>query len=118
MQDLIKLEEEGWQALSSEGDAGKRFYRSVLREDAIMLFPGGMVIEGKEKILESLAAQPWASFRIEGPQVISLSENTGVVIYKVTANRENSDPYAALISSTYVLKDGKWKLAVHQQTPA
>ena len=117
MQDLIEIEEQGWLALSSAGEASKKFYNSVLRDDAIMLFPGGTLIDGKEKILASLAAQPWKSFQIEEPQVISLSENAGVLIYRVTAQREGSDPYVALISSTYVLSDGTWKLVLHQQTP-
>ncbi len=117
MQYLIELEEQGWQALSTEGDAGKEFYSSVLSNDALMLFPGGMLIDGKEKILESLAAQPWKSYQIDNPRVISLSENIGVLVYRVTAQRESSDPYVALISSTYVLSDGTWKLVLHQQTP-
>lgn len=116
MQDLIELEEQGWLALSSEGEASKKFYSSVLHNDVIVLFPGGMLINGKEKILESLAAQPWKSFQIEEPQVISLSENAGVLIYRVTAQREGSDPYVALITSTYLLSDGTWKLILHQQT--
>lgn len=116
MQVLIELEEQGWQALSSEGEAGKKFYSAVLHDDAIMLFPGGVFINGKEKILESLAAQPWRAFQIEEPQVISLSENAGVLVYRVTAQREGGDPYVALISSTYTLSDGTWKLVLHQQT--
>jgi hypothetical protein len=117
MQDLIELEEQGWQALSIEGDAGKKFYRSVLREDAIMLFPGGLIIDGKQNILESFSAQPWKSYHIEEMQVISLSENAAVLVYKVTAQREGRDPYVALISSTYARSDKTWKLVVHQQTP-
>jgi len=117
MQDLIELEKQGWEALSSKGEASKKFYSSVLRDDALMLFPSGMLIDGKEKILESLAAQPWKSFQIEEPQVISLSENAAVLVYRVTAQREGGDPYIALISSTYVLSDGAWKLVLHQQTP-
>lgn len=117
MQNLIELEKEGWNALSTEGDAGRKFYNSILRDDAIMVFPGGMLLVGKENILDSLAAQPWESFQIENPQVISLSENSVVLIYKVTAKRENSDPYEALISSTYAKRDGEWKLVHHQQTP-
>jgi len=117
MQDLIELEEQGWRALSSEGEASKKFYRAVLHDDAIMLFPGGMFIDGKEKILESLAAQPWKSFQIEEKQVISLAENAGVLVYRVTAQREGRAPYVALISSTYVLSDETWKLVLHQQTP-
>lgn len=57
MQDLVKLEEQGWQALSSKGDAAKKFYGSLLTDDAIMVFPDGMLIEGREKILESMGAQ-------------------------------------------------------------
>lgn len=117
MQDLIKLEEQGWQALSTGVEASKKFYSSVLRDNAVMLFPGGMLIEGKEKILQSLAAQPWKSFQIEELRVISLSERAKVLVYKVTAKREGSKPYVALINSTYEFSDGVWKLVLHQQTP-
>jgi hypothetical protein len=117
MQDLIEIEEQGWQALSTDVEASKKFYSSVLRDDAVMLFPGGTIIEGKEKILQSLAAQPWKSFQIEEPRVIQLSESAGVLVYRVTAQREGSEPYVALINSTYELNGGTWKLVLHQQTP-
>lgn len=74
MQNLIDLEEQGWLALSVRGEASKKFYNSVLHDDAVMLFPGGILTDGKEKILKSLAAQPWKSFQIEEPRVILLSE--------------------------------------------
>jgi Domain of unknown function (DUF4440) len=117
MQNLIELEEQGWQALSSEGETSKKFYGSILHNDAVMLFPGGMFIRGKEKILASLAAQPWKSFQIEEPLVISLSESAGILTYRVTAQRESGNPYMALISSTYARSNGAWKLILHQQTP-
>ncbi|HEV8338259.1 MAG TPA: nuclear transport factor 2 family protein [bacterium] len=118
MQGLIGLEEQGWQALSSEREISRKFYYSVLRDDAIMLFPGGMVINGKEKILEAMdAAEPWRSFQIEEPRVISLSEAAAVLVYRVTAQRKGRDPYKALMSSAYALHDGSWKLVLHQQTP-
>jgi hypothetical protein len=31
--------------------------------------------------------------------------------------REGIAPYAALVSSSYALRAGKWKLVVHPQTP-
>lgn len=116
MRELIDLEEQGWRALSTEGDAGRKFYASVLRQDAVMLFPGDMRIEGRERILESLGAQPWQSFQIQSPRVISLTEGAVTVTYKVTAQREGGEPYVALISSTYV-RNKTWQLVVHQQTP-
>lgn len=117
MHELIELEERGWRALSSAGNAGKTFYASVLREDAVMLFPGGMRIAGRERILESLGTQPWDSFHIENPTVISLATNAATLVYTVKAQRKGSEPYVALISSTYV-HDRTWQLVVHQQTPA
>lgn len=117
MQELIELEKQGWRALPSEGEAGKDFYSSVLAEDAVMLFPGGILIDGKENILESIGSQPWESFEIEDPRVIRLSEDAGVLAYKVSAQREGSDLYVALVSSIYVLDQGTWRLVFHQQTP-
>jgi ketosteroid isomerase-like protein len=116
MDELIELERQGWRALSSQGDAGHKFYASVLREDAVMLFPGGMRIDGRENILASLSSQPWESFEIESPRAVSLTQDAVVLVYRVTARRKGSPPYIALISSTYV-QDRDWKLVVHQQTP-
>jgi len=117
MHELIELEERGWRALSTEGDAGKKFYASVLREDAVMLLPGGMRIAGRESILQSLGAQPWDSFQIENPTVIPLAPRAAILVYTAKAQRGSGEPYVALISSTYV-HDRAWQLVVHQQTPA
>ena len=117
VQDLIRLEQQSWQALSSTNKEAKQFYTSLLTDDALMLFPGGMRLEGKVSILDSIGAQPWQTFELEAPRVLSLSKDVGVVVYKVTAQREGHDPYAALISSTYIFLEGQWKLALHQQTP-
>jgi hypothetical protein len=116
MKDLIRLEEEGWQALATAGEAGRNFYQTVLHDDAIMLFPGGLRLEGKTDILDSLAAQSWQSFQIEEPQLLPLAEDVAVVIYKVEAQRDGDEPYAAVISSTYICRDGEWKLRLHQQS--
>jgi len=117
MQDLIQLEEQGWRALSSSGNAAREFYSSHLADGAVMLFPGGLRLVGKDNILESFAAQPWQSFQIEDQVVLTPTENMGIVIYKVTAQREGTAPYSALVSSTYLRREGAWLLLLHQQTP-
>jgi hypothetical protein len=81
-----------------------------------MLFPGGMRIEGRDRILESLGAQPWQSFRIEDAKVIELSDGAATLTYKVMAQRQGGEPYVALISSTYA-RGKTWQLVVHHQTP-
>jgi hypothetical protein len=116
MQELLELEERGWRALATKGNAGQVLYASILRDDAVMLFPGGLRMEGRERILESLGSQPWDSFRIEDAQVLPLTGSAAAVVYRVTAQREGSEPYVALICSTYV-RAPDWKLVVHQQTP-
>lgn len=116
MKELVELEQQGWEALSKKGSAGKRYYRSILREDAEMLFPGGMRIAGRENILESIGSHPWDTFQLEDTKVISLTKNAAIIVYKVTAHRKGSQIYKALVSSTYSRKED-WKLVVHQQTP-
>lgn len=117
MNDLLELEKQGWKALSEKGGAAEKFYASILREDAIMLFPGGILIEGRQSILQSLGAQPWDTFEIENPKTVALTSNVGTLVYRVTALRKGQQPYVAQVSSTYV-RDDRWRLVVHQQTPA
>lgn len=91
MKDLVELEERGWQALSAGGEAAKEFYGSLLADNAVMVFPGGMLIEGKEEILDSLDAQPWNSFQMEDLRVILASEDVRVIVYEVAAKREGRE---------------------------
>jgi hypothetical protein len=39
------------------------------------------------------------------------------VTYRASATRAGEPPYRALMSSVYVRVDGRWRLALHQQTP-
>jgi hypothetical protein len=82
-----------------------------------MVFAGGILLRGKETILAALADQPWQSFHLESPEVIALSSESGIVVYRMSAQREGQDPYAALVSSLYIRCKGDFKLLLHQQTP-
>jgi len=116
MQDLIDLEKRGWKALTASREAAAEFYESVLLDNAMMLFPGGIRLEGKARILESFEDQPWKSYEMKKTSVTRPADNVRVLTYYVTARREEGDPYEALISSTYVQAEGTWKMALHQQT--
>lgn len=111
------LEEQGWQALATNQATAQRFYEPLLDEQATFLFPGGMLIKGKEKILASMGSQPWQNYEIAEKQLIGMTEEVSVIIYKVTAQREGQDVYKALISSTYIWREDEWRLILHQQTP-
>jgi Domain of unknown function (DUF4440) len=117
MQDCITLEGQGWRALSTGGETAQAFYDSWLADDAVMVFPGGMLIEGKAHILGAIDSQPWTSFRLDRPRVIWRSDTAAVVVYGVTAQHEGAAPSVALISSSSSLCKGQWKPVLHQQTP-
>lgn len=116
MNELLELEQQGWKALSMGGNAGRNFYASVLREDAVMLFPGGIRIEGRERVLQSFDSQPWETSEIHDPLVVTLAPNVATLLYRVEAQRQGSKPYVALVGSTYV-RDRVWRMVIHQQTP-
>src|SRR5690625_4765564 len=55
-------------------------------------------------------------FHIENSVVIPIAPNAATLVYTVSAQRKGSEPYVALITSTYA-HDQTWHLVVHQQTP-
>ncbi len=114
--ELIDLESEGWHALSAGGAAAAEFYGRVLDDTVVMLLPGGMRLDDRDAILESMSGAPWTSFALEDPQVLALGADSAVVAYGVVAVRDGAE-YSALVSSAYARRDGGWRLVFHQQTP-
>jgi uncharacterized glyoxalase superfamily protein PhnB len=112
---LLDLEERGWQALSTDAATARAFYADVLAEQAVMVFPGGMVLEGKAAILDSLG-EPWARHKISDPHVVNAASDTAILTYVVTAQRDGQDEYRARIASTYLREDAAWRLVFHQHT--
>ncbi len=116
-EELLQLEHEGWEALSTSGNAAGRFYTENLAVDVLMLLPGGMILDDRDEVIEAMRGSPWTSFALSDERVLELAEGSAVVAYRATAQREGDEPYTALFNSTYVREDSVWRLAVHQQTP-
>jgi hypothetical protein len=112
---LLGLEREGWEALSS-GRAGA-YYREHLTDNALMAFPFG-VMTRDEAIGAMESAPPWSMFEIHDARVVTLTADSGVLVYRAVAQRTGEAPYFALVSSTFVRVRTAWKLAFHQQSPA
>jgi hypothetical protein len=113
-QTLIALERAGWEALA--GGRGLAFYQDVFVDEGLMLFPTGAL--SKADVLQGLAsAPPWDSYQLRHLRVLPLSDGTASVVYAVEARRAGQPPYRAVMSSTYVWRQGTWKLALHTQTP-
>ena len=114
--DLIALEHEAWEALSTSGEAAAEFYGERLARDVVMLLPGDMVIDDRAAVVESMQGAPWDAYSLGDERVVELSPDAAVVAYRGQARRGGHDD-AALFSSTYRREDGAWRLAIHQQTP-
>ncbi len=114
--DLLQLERAGWDALSTGGDAAATFYDDVLAQDVVMVFPGGIVLDDRDEIIDSMKGAPWDHFELSDERVDRLGPGCAVVVYRASARRADSE-YRAVVNSTYVLEGGVWRLALHQQTP-
>jgi hypothetical protein len=110
---LLQLEERFW-----KGDAD--FYRQHLTDDSLMVFAEPVGILTKDQTIQAVAAGPrWAEVEFREARVVRLTDRVAIVIYKARARQEGGDSvYSPLVSSAYVNRQGSWKLAVHQQTPA
>jgi hypothetical protein len=116
--EMLELEEHGWKALSSDGEAATDFYDRVLDDEVVMLLPGGLLLSDRLEILKSMSGTPWSSYRIDDARILSPTDGIRVVVYRVDAKREGSPDYSALIASTYVRREAGWRMILHQQTPA
>ena len=114
--DLLDIEHQALEALSSSPEAATAFYEEMLAREVLMLFPGGMVIEDRADVISSMGGPPWDGFDISDETVLELGDAAAVVAYRATAKRGEAE-YTSLFNSTYILEDGTWKLALHQQTP-
>lgn len=112
---LIELERRAWKALATEGAAGP-FYGEVLADEVLVLLPGGLVIDDRQKVIDSMGGAPWDSFALTGERVLRLGEDAAVVAYSAVAKR-GDDSYCGLFNSTYLRTEGGWRMALHQQTP-
>lgn len=113
-EELLELETAGWDALKN--GTGRRHYADLLTEDAVMLLPGVGLLS-HDKALDGMDGQPWSWFQLRNPQVLRLGDDAAVLTYRAQARRDFQPEYQALMASTYVRRDGRWRLALHQQTP-
>ncbi|QTX05869.1 nuclear transport factor 2 family protein [Agromyces archimandritae] len=113
---LLQQEHEGWRAIL--GGRGGEHYRRTMTRDGLMIVEGAVL--GREAILGAFdGVPPWDDYEIREPAVIRLGdrEDAGILVYRAVARR--GDDVARLrMSTTYVLDDGAWRIALHQQTPA
>ena len=114
---LRDLERAGWDALTDSPEAAQAFYEQVLTDDARMIFPGGVVLDGKAAILDAMGGPPWVEYAIRDLEVRPLTPEVAAVTYAATARRSEGAQLHVRCTSVYVRTSSAWKLALHQHPP-
>jgi hypothetical protein len=114
--DLLRLEHAGWTALS-DGTGGE-FYGSIMTENAVMVLADGSVLD-RDAVVASLDDAPaWSAYEISDERLVEMGPDAAAFVYRGRAFRASGGPpFDALMSSVYVRADGRWRLALYQQTP-
>ncbi|MGV0743394.1 nuclear transport factor 2 family protein [Mycolicibacterium sp. XJ870] len=112
---LLYLERAGWDSLCNS--TGADFYGEIMLPDAVMVLANGMVMD-RDAVVGALAqAPPWRTYDIDDVRLVTLDDDNVALVYTGTAYREGDEPaFVGPMSSTYHRVDGKWKLALYQQT--
>lgn len=110
-QDLMRLEKGFW-------TEGADYYRDHVDEACLLAFTEMAGVHSNEEIAEmNPGAGNWRNVELDEKGVVELSDGAVVLTYEASAERKTGEPYRALVSTGYVKRDGKWKMAFHQQTP-
>ena len=114
---LLDLERHGWDSLCNS--TGAQFYGDLMTDDAIMVLANGAVMD-RDAVVASLEhAPPWQSYDIEDARLVHAGAETAAIVYVGTGYRDGDQPaFVGVMSSVYVRQDGRWRLALYQQTPA
>ena len=115
--DLLELERAAWEALCAGGDAAVAYYDKVLAKDVLMLFPGGMVIDDREQVVDSMRGEVDLVRHHRGAGVRPDARQCRPGVSRGGLAPGDADEYNALLNSTYVREGDEWRLALHQQTP-
>jgi ketosteroid isomerase-like protein len=108
-EDLLRIEHQ-----LARGDGAT--YERHLTDEAVVVIPGETL--DKPATVEAMDSSPgWDEVSIGEETVRELGPDAALLTYLFRGRRGQAH-YAARSSSAYVRDgDGRWKLAVHQQTP-
>jgi uncharacterized protein (TIGR02246 family) len=114
---LLDLERHGWESLCNS--TGAQFYGDLMTDDGIMVLANGAVMD-RDAVVASLEhAPPWESYDIEDVRLVDAGADAAAIVYVGTGYRDGDQPaFVGIMSSVYVRQDGRWRLALYQQTPA
>ena len=81
----------------------------------LMVFPG-VVMTKSEAIGAIRSAPPWSRYELRDVRVAQ-DGDVATVTYEAVAWRGDDAPYRAVMSSTYLWREARWRLFLHPQSP-
>ncbi|MCX2721407.1 nuclear transport factor 2 family protein [Roseibium salinum] len=108
-----------WQLEETFWLQGEKAFAEHMADGCMMVFPEPVGLMVGNAIIDSLAGAPrWLSVQMRDRVIRQFVGDSVCLAYRARGERGgNTGPYHALCASTYVLIDGKWRLAMHQHTP-
>jgi len=105
---VLELERGFW-----EKSNDPEFYKENLLEDGISIIGSMGFVKQAGAIKMSKDSKPWTNVKMQDMHILDLNDETVAVAYHGEGTQEGMDkPYRATVSSVYVRKHGKWKLAL------
>lgn len=112
--ELLALERRGWDALC-RGE-GADFYGDLMTDGGLMVLVDGSVLDRQQVVASLRDAPPWDHYTLDDVRTVPIGGDAVALVYRATAERQDAPPFRALMSSTYVVVDGRARLALYQQT--
>ncbi len=112
---LLELERRGWASLcDGTGDA---FYGDLMTEDALMVLANGATMTREDVVASLAAAPPWAGYEIADERFVEAGPDAVALVYTGTGHRDGGEDFTGVMTSTYVRRGDRWRLALYTQTP-
>ena len=113
--ELFAIEEGFWLG-------GRDHFLEHVDERCLLAFPQAGEMHGvrtREEVAATASTQPgrWRDLKVSDRHLLRLADGAAVISYRADVFRFDGEPYAAMVSSAYVKRDGGWKLAFHQHSP-
>ena len=108
--DLTEIERGFW-------TGGKDYYLQHVDRDCLLAFKDMAGVHGREEIAEMTGQNRWKAIEIEDKGFVAPTPDTAILTYEAHGTRASGETYDALVSTSYVRRDGEWKMSFHQQTP-
>ena len=113
--ELLELEHQGWSSLCDR--SGADFYGRLMTPDGVMVLAHGQVLDRAEVVTSLNDAPPWRTYEISDERLVELNDDAVALVYTGRATRGDVDEFHALMSTVSTPRQGRWRLALYQQTP-